>query len=361
MTTDSKSTLLDGVRVLDLSQYIPGPFATRQLADLGANVIKIEPPSGDPMRRFMFQGDDDVSPIYRHLNRGKRICRLDLKTDQGTEILENLLVNADVLLESYRPGVLERLGFGREKLDQINARLIYCALSGYGQTGPYRLRGGHDLNYLASSGMLAVSGIAAKPVMTYPPLADHAGAMQACSMILAALYARGNSQQGSYLDISMFECSLSWNYLPILSNFHLRAENLLNGGAACYNIYQCADGNFVSLGALEPHFWERFCSAIERRDWIERHYETLPQRSLISELNQLFSTRPIEYWNRLLSRVDCCYEPVLLISELDQQPQIQARGMLSPKEPAYPGKINNKLVDIDSNFLEIDVATSPQW
>ena len=353
--------LLGDVKVLDLSQYVPGPFATRQLADLGANVIKIEPPSGDPMRRFMHQSDDQVSPIYRHLNRGKRICLLDLKADQGRETLANLLVDADILLESYRPGVLERLGFGRTRLDQINPGLIHCALSGYGQTGPYQSSGGHDLNYLASSGILAVSGTEDKPVMSYPPLDDHASSMQACSMILAALYAREKKRKGVYLDISMFECCLSWNYLPILADSQSRAADMLNGGAACYNIYRCADGSFVSLGALEAHFWERFCIAVERSEWIERHDDTLPQRSLITELNRLFSSQPIKFWNQLLGRLDCCYEPVLLISELEQHPQIQARGMLNSKGPAYPGKIDDHSIEIDDNFIEINVASSPHW
>ncbi len=357
----SHSALLDGVKVLDLSQYIPGPFATRQLADLGASVIKIEPPGGDPMRRFMHQSDDQVSPIYQHLNRGKRICLLNLKTDQGKETLENLLVDADVLLESYRPGVLERLGFGRARLDQINPGLIHCALSGYGQTGPYQSLGGHDLNYLAASGILAVSGSEDKPVMSYPPLADHAGSMQACNMILAALYAREKNQKGVYLDISMFECSLSWNYLPILANSQSRAADLLNGGAACYNIYQCADDGFVSLGALEPHFWERFCTAVERNDWIERQHEALPQRMLITELNHLFSSQPVSNWNKLLGQLDCCFEPVSLISQLDQHPQIQARGMLNSKGPAYPGKIDNLSIEIEDNYIELDVAESPHW
>ncbi len=362
MKQSTDRPFLEDVKVLDLSQYIPGPFATRQLADLGANVIKIEPPCGDPMRRFMLQGDGQVSPIYRHLNRGKRICPLDLKADQDRETLKNLLLDADVLLESYRPGVLERLGFGRARLNQINPGLIHCALSGYGQTGPYQSLGGHDLNYLAASGILAVSGTDEKPVMSYPPLADHAASMQACSMILAALYAsREKRLKGVYLDISIFESSLSWNYLPIITNSQSRTVDLLNGGAACYNIYQCADGGFISLGALEPHFWERFCTAVERKDWIERQHEALPQQSLISELNHLFSSQPVSYWNKLLGRLDCCFEPVSQISQLDQHPQIQARGMLNSKGPAYPGKIDNLSIQVDDNYIELDVAESPHW
>ncbi len=168
---------LHGVRVIDLSQYAPGPFATRQLADLGADVIKIEPPQGDPMRFFMHRETHQVSPIYRHLNRGKRICKLDLKTEQGKNKLRRLLGDADILLESYRPGVLARLGFDRDHLDQINPRLIHCALSGFGQTGPYRLRAGHDINYNALSSVQTLSGTIDQPVICYPPMADHAAAL----------------------------------------------------------------------------------------------------------------------------------------------------------------------------------------
>lgn len=162
------SRFLTGYRIIDLSQYIPGPFATRLLADHGAEVIKIEPPHGDPMRHFLKPEGDTPSPLYRHLNRGKKIVRLDLKTDAGKALFTRLLASADVLLESFRPGVMARLGFGRETLQEINPKLIHCALSGFGQTGPYRERGGHDLTYCAVSGALSASGTVERPVMTFP-------------------------------------------------------------------------------------------------------------------------------------------------------------------------------------------------
>jgi crotonobetainyl-CoA:carnitine CoA-transferase CaiB-like acyl-CoA transferase len=168
------SRFLENVRVLDLSQYIPGPFATRQLADLGAEVIKIEPPRGDPMRFFMHGDADEISAIYQHINRGKRVCKLDLKSTSGKQKLLELLVDADILLESFRPGVLARLGFDRNELDRINPGLIHCALSGYGQNGPYALRAGHDINYNALCSQSIVSGTAQQPEIAYPPIADHA-------------------------------------------------------------------------------------------------------------------------------------------------------------------------------------------
>jgi len=353
---------LEGVRAIDLSQYIPGPFATRQLSDLGADVIKVEPPDGDPMRRFMHQSDFEVqpSPIYRHLNRGKRIVNLDLKSDSGKQVLSRLIGGADILLESFRPGVLARLGFDRETLDKINPRLIFCSLSGYGQNGPYRLRAGHDVNYCSLTSMQIFNGTADTPVMGFPPLADHAGAMQASIAMLAALHARNQHDSGAFLDISLFETSLSWQYLPLLADGVERAQSLLNGGAACYNIYQCEDRNYFSLGALETHFWKNFCLALQKPNWIERQYETMPQGALIAEVSRQIGCHPLSHWHELLDSIDCCYTPLLAADELAQNPQIQARSSLSKSGPNYPGWINDAVVEID-DMVEIEDPESLDW
>ena len=352
---------LENVRVIDLSQYIPGPFATRQLADLGAEVIKIEPPAGDPMRFFMHGDADELSPIYRHLNRGKRICKLDLKSCADKQLLRELIKDADILLESFRPGVLDRLGFDRNELDRINRGLIHCALSGYGQNGPYALRAGHDINYNALSSQSIVSGSAQRPIIGYPPIADHAGAMQASVAMLAALHARKHSPDSIYLDISISESIMSWQYLPILTSAEARAESILNGGAACYNIYQCADERFISLGALESGFWENFCIALEKPQWITRQYEAMPQQALIAEVAESIARRPLNYWQQLLDAVDCCYAPLLTPAQLSATPQIQARGSLSETGPNYPGWINDSAVEIDTSITEIENPQSLHW
>jgi crotonobetainyl-CoA:carnitine CoA-transferase CaiB-like acyl-CoA transferase len=352
---------LDGIKILDLSQYIPGPFATRQLSDLGAQVIKIEPPDGDQMRRFMYAGESETSPVYRHLNRGKRILRLDLKSPSGLQNLKHLLKDADVLLESFRPGVLERLGLDRATIESINPRLIHCALSGYGQTGPYRSRAGHDLNYCAASGALEFSGTADKPAITYPPMADHAGAMQACICILAALNSRQISNEGSYIDVSLFESSLSWQYLSFFQPDNMRSELLLNGGAACYNIYQCSDGYFISIAALESHFWTNFCDAVNKAEWVDAQYETIPQRQLISEVAELFKQYPRKYWNKLFKDVDCCYEALLLNKEMSFHPQIAAREAITQDGPAYPAHINDKTVALNIDIFEFKAGEKPEW
>ncbi len=358
MTTQA---LLDGVRVVDLSQYIPGPFATRQLADLGADVIKIEPPGGDPMRRFMAAAESDISPVYRHLNRGKRICRLDLKQEADQRVFADLLGDADILLESFRPGVLDRLGFTRTRLAEINSQLIHCALSGFGQVGPWAQRAGHDVNYCAVAGQSLVSGTAEQPVMAYPPIADHAGAMQAAVAMLAALYGRERRGKGIFLDISITESILAWQYLPALSSETERAASILTGGAACYNIYRCADGAFISIGAIEPRFWKNFCHAVDRPEWSDRQSETMPQTSLIAEVGALIETRDARHWQEQLDAVDCCYAPLLDPLQLAEHPYLQALGFDRQSGPGYPGRIDDQAVTVDDRPIDLAEVDSPAW
>ena len=355
----SSLPLLDGLRVIDLSQYIPGPFATRQFADLGADVIKIEPPGGDPMRRFMAAGDDESSPVYRHVNRGKRVFRLDLKQDDDRRVLTRLLRDADILLESYRPGVLARLGFSRERLVEINPRLIHCALSGFGQTGPWAQRAGHDINYCAVAGQSLVSGTAERPVIAYPPIADHAGAMQAAVAMLAALHGREHRDAGIFLDISITESILAWQYLPALGGNSERAATILNGGAACYNIYRCADGNFISLGAIEAVFWENFCNALQRPEWIGRQFEPMPQTDLIADVGATIETRSGGDWDDLLDAVDCCYAPLLAPDKLGEHPYIGTSGFRRLTGPGYAGRIDGFEVTTDESFVDVAASQSP--
>ena len=353
--------LLENVRVIDLSQYIPGPFATRQLADLGAEVIKIEPPAGDPMRHFMHAEQDQLSPIYRHLNRGKRVCRLDLKLDREQQLLSNLLADADILLESFRPGVLARLGFGRDELERINPELIHCALSGYGQNGPGAQRAGHDINYCALSAQSIVSGSVDRPVIGFPPIADHAAAMQASIAMLAALHAKNSGHGGTYLDISMTESMLSWQYLPLLADTSQRAASLLNGGAACYNIYQCADGHFISLGAIETGFWKNFCEALDQPQWIPRQHDAMPQRELIDEVAAVIATKNREHWRQKLDPVDCCFEVLFTPGELAQHAQFKFRHALDANGPNYPAWINQQALTPATGPEELTSNDELRW
>ncbi len=307
---------LSGIRVLDLSQYLPGPFATQILADLGAEVVKVEPPAGDPMRGFIFVDSDGVSPFYKQVNAGKTIVRLDLKTTNDSDVFERLTKRADVLLESFRPGVMDRLGFDKRRLAAANPRLVHCALSGFGQAGSYRLRGGHDLTYAALTGGLSATGTEAEPVIVFPPLADHAGAQQAVITILAALVRRGITGKGGYIDVSLFETALSWQSIGMIvagrdPNKIKRGHGLLTGGAAYYHIYQTSDRRFMALAAIEEKFWAAFCRAVDRPEWVARQNEPLPQKSLIADLQMLFTARNFEQWCQVATQVDCCMEPIL--------------------------------------------------
>ncbi len=323
---------LAGLRVLDLSQYIPGPYAAQLLADFGASVLKIEPPGGDPMRGLGPRDEDGISPLWKGMNAGKSVLELDLKSDDGKALLRELLARADVLVESYRPGTLDRLGFGRAALDALNPRLVHVALSGYGQTGPWRLRTGHDINYMATGGGLWTSGTVGSPQIAHPPTADFASAQFAAFAACAALLGRAASGRGAYVDASLADTVAGWQG-PLLAQHGRpgfaqdRETGLLNGGAAFYRVYACADGH-VTLGAIEPKFWVNFCEAVGRPDWIARQGESLPQTALTGELAALFATRGRAEWEALLGPVDCCFAVVLSPDEMQGHPQLAARGLL---------------------------------
>lgn len=330
---------LDGIKVLDLSQFLPGPFATQMLADMGADVVKIEPPKGDPMRELdPVTNARGPSPFHALVNAGKRVVVLDLKSDAGRRDFEALVAGADVLMESYRPGVMARLGFAPEKLREINPMLVHCALSGYGQNGPMRLAGGHDINYVAAAGVLGLTGPADAPTMGHPPVADYAAALQSVVAILGALIGRGRSGKGAYLDVAMADCVLAWQSqaLTALSRASggegvpARGANLLTGGAACYRVYRTKDGRFVSLGAIEEVFWRNFCEAAGRSEWVARQLEPMPQNGLIKDVAAFFAAHDRAHWDNHFAAVDCCYHPVLDVDEIAAHPQNMARALIVP-------------------------------
>lgn len=324
---------LAGIRVLDLSQYLPGPHATQILADLGAEVVKVEPPRGDPLRFMPPLDGDRIAAFYKLVNAGKTVIRLDLKTAAGQAAFRRLASRADALVESFRPGALARLGFGAEALRALNPALVHCALSGYGQTGPYARKAGHDLNYMALSGGLAISGTAERPVMAYPPTADFAGAMQAALCVVVALLGRERSGQGAFIDLGLSETVLAWQGMALTAaqrpgQAPARGAGLLNGGAACYQIYRTADRRFVTLGALEPDFWANFCRAVGKEDWIARQWEAMPQTDLIGAVAALMGSRTLPIWARDLEPVDCCFQPVLEPAEVPEDSHFRARGLV---------------------------------
>ncbi len=326
------------IRIIDVSQFLPGPFAAQVLADMGADVLKVEPPNGDPMRSLNpVSNQRGKAPFHKSINAGKNVVRIDLKSASGKNSFCDLISKADILIESYRPGVLARLGMGYDVLCKINPGLIHCALSGYGQSGPLKNRSGHDINYLAMSGGLNVTGPSGKPQPAFPPVADYGGAMQAVIAIQNALLERMTSGQGAYLDVAMSDTMVSWQTFGLIQDglsrtgdgqSPKRSTDLLNGGAACYQVYQTRDNRFISLGAIEVVFWENFCRAVGHVDWIERQSEALPQFALINEVERLFVTQDRSHWDHIFDDVDCCYHPVLAYGELAEWPQIVDRALL---------------------------------
>jgi alpha-methylacyl-CoA racemase len=329
---------LSDVKVLDLSRLLPGGFCSLLLADFGADVLKVEDTGmGDYVRWSppYHEGAEDSakSALFLSLNRGKRSIRLNLKEEAGREVLLRLVREHDVLLESFRPGVMERLGVGYERLREENPGLVYCAITGYGQDGPYTARSGHDMNYLGLNGLLGLSGDAAgPPVQAAGQIADlGGGALMAAFGILAALRERERSGQGQLVDVSMFDGSLAW--LALVAARYLadgqtpeRGGLELAGSLICYRPYACKDG-WVTLGALEPKFWQAWCRGVGREDLIEKQFER-PGSDAHAEVERLFAERTRDEWREFASEHDCCLEPVLGLDEALDSELVRAREMV---------------------------------
>jgi crotonobetainyl-CoA:carnitine CoA-transferase CaiB-like acyl-CoA transferase len=336
---------LDGLTVLDLSRLLPGGFCSLLLADFGADVIKVEDTGmGDYVRWSppYYEGAEETSrgALFLSLNRGKRSIRVNLKSDAGRDVLLRLVREADVLLESFRPGVLERLGVGYERLRQENPGLVYCAITGYGQDGPNRSRSGHDMNYLGLNGLLGLTGDAdGPPVQAAGQIADlGGGALMAAVGILVALRERERSGEGQLVDCSMFDGSLSWLAMLAAEAFATgraprRGDLGLAGRYNCYRPYECADGH-VTLGALEPKFWQAWCEGVGRPDLLEHAYDS-PGSESHAAVAEIFRGRTREQWREFASEHDCCLEPVLGLDEALDSELVAAREMVV--ELSQPG------------------------
>ncbi|HET8757183.1 MAG TPA: CaiB/BaiF CoA-transferase family protein [Solirubrobacteraceae bacterium] len=304
---------LAGLRVLDLSRLLPGGFCSLLLADFGADVIKVEDLGmGDYVRAD--------PPAFHALNRGKRAVRIDLKHPSGRDAFVRMAGDADVVLESFRPGVMDRLGVGYERLRADNPRLVYCAITGYGQDSPYAQRAGHDMNYLALTGLLGLTGDPdGAPIQAAGQIADlGGGALMAAFGILAALRERDASGEGQFVDIAMKDGALSWLAMDaarVLAGAAApgRGETPLAGGLICYRPYRCADG-WVTLGALEPKFWRAWCDGIGRADLAERQFEPVGS-DVHREVEAAFMERTRADWQAFNDEHDCCVEPVLALDE----------------------------------------------
>ena len=341
MTTDAP---LAGLRFLDLTRLLPGPAATLHLADFGAAVIKVEDTgAGDYMRDFaphIPNGDGErVNPAFEATNRGKRSLAIDLKHPRGRELLLDLCGSADALIESFRPGVLARLGLGWDVLHARHPRLVLCSISGYGQTGPWSQRAGHDINYIATAGVLDQIRANGQPAIPNLQLGDLlGGALAALSSLLIALLAAQRTGQGRWIDVAMSEALLVHHYFPHaeLDAGHapVAGATLLTGGAACYRAYETADGRHLAVGALELKFWETFCDAAGLTELRSRHWAhgevpgSAAALQTIERVADRVRSRSLAEWTEVLAAVDACVTPVLTPAEALAHPQAVARGVV---------------------------------
>jgi alpha-methylacyl-CoA racemase len=371
---------LQDVKVLDLSRLLPGGFCSLLLADLGADVLKVEDTGAGDYIRWSppyYEGAHESarSALYLALNRNKRSIRLDLKSEQGRELLLRLVSDCDVVLESFRPGVLDRLGVGYERMREENPRIVYCAISGYGQDGPKRTAPGHDMNYLGLIGMLGLTGerdggAGGGPIQSAVQIADiGGGSMMAALGILAALHerdgslARPGSGVGQLVDISMSDGALSW--LAMVAGRYFadgvtphRGDLELAGALICYRPYECADG-WVSLGALEPKFWQAWCRGVGREDLIERQFER-PGSGAHAEVQKVFKSRTRGEWEAFASEHECCLAPVLDLEEALASELVSAREMVVEiSQPGVEGPVRQLGIPVKLSRTPGDPARMP--
>lgn len=319
---------LDGVRVLDLSRLLPGPYCSMILADHGADVLAVED------GRFQEDG-----LFFGEINRNKRHMSLNLKTDEGLDIFYRLAKQADVVLEGFRPGVARRLGVDYATLSEMNHRLIYCSITGYGQTGPKRDEAGHDVNYLATAGVLDLIGEkGGKPSIPGVQIADiMGGAMQAAIGILLALHHREKSGKGQYIDISMTDGILGLLTLPrffqqVKDEPPQRSNNTLSHRFGCYNTYQTADGRHVAIGAVENRFWKKICETLGASHYAPLQYSPAHRQEIIDWLQGVFVAQPLSHWQQLFHGLDVCFSVVAELDEVMSSPLFRERDMVCEYE-----------------------------
>jgi alpha-methylacyl-CoA racemase len=343
---------LEGIKVLDLTRLLPGGFCSLLLADFGAEVIKVEDTGGGDYVRWAppYYGSDEQQPLgtrsalYLALNRGKRSVRIDLKSEGGRDAFLRLVRDADVVLESFRPGVLDRLGVGYDVLREANPRIVYCAITGYGQTGPNTQRAGHDMNYLGLTGLLGLTGEPdGRPIQSAGQIADiGGGALMAAFGVMAALWERERSGEGQLVDVSMTDGSLAWLAMEAARYFcdgevQRRGELSLAGALVCYYPYEAADG-WVTCGALEPKFWRSFCEGVGREDLVEKQFER-PGSDAWREVAEIFRSRSRDDWRAFNDEHDAMIEPVLDLDEALESDLVREREMVVELEQPELGTV----------------------
>jgi crotonobetainyl-CoA:carnitine CoA-transferase CaiB-like acyl-CoA transferase len=349
MEKKTQSGPLQGIRIMDLTRLYPGPLATMMMGDMGAEIIKIEDTSAPDYMRYYPPYIGDESAGFLAVNRSKRSLALNLKTDAGRDIFYKLLSNTDIVVEPFRPGLMDKMELGYSRACEINRTIIYVSLTGYGQSGPYTRDAGHDINFIGYSGILAATGTAQTgPVIPGPQLGDIAGgAYMTVIACLAALQARKTTGCGQQVDVSMLDGLMPLMTLQMAHYFatgcaFTPADAPLSGGLACYGVYRCSDGKNVALGILEEKFWKKFCEMVDRPDWISQFLVREEEaRKLRSELSALFLTRSRDDWANQAAKEDICLTPVLTVDELEHNPQLQARNMICKEEHPVCGTLKS--------------------
>jgi crotonobetainyl-CoA:carnitine CoA-transferase CaiB-like acyl-CoA transferase len=346
---------LDGILVLDLSRMLPGPYCSMILADHGARVIAIEG------RRFQADG-----LYFDTVNRNKEHMSLNLKSDVGRDIFFRLAERSDVVIEGFRPGVAERLGIGYEAVRERNPAVVYCSISGYGQTGPWRKTAGHDLNFLARSGVLDLIGYPDRPpAIPGIQIADMAGGgLQAAVGILLSLFARQRTGRGQYIDVSMTDGSAA--LLPLAWWFRQRRDGALRRGAwmlsheyACYNVYETADGRFLAVGALEDRFWRRLCQGLGLEELADHQYDEDRRAEIVKRFRDLFRTRSLTEWEEKFADMDACVCGVQTMDELAEDSLFRKREMVVDLEGADGAPLTTLGVPVKLDRTPGSVRTPP--
>jgi alpha-methylacyl-CoA racemase len=328
--------LLDHLKILDFSGLLPGPYATMMLADLGAHVLRVESPSRPDLVRKFPPLDGEDSAVHGHLHRSKQSIALDLKKPESVDIVKRLVQEYDIILEQFRPGVMERLGLGYEDLKEVNPQIIYCSITGYGQTGPYRDRPGHDNNYLSIAGINGYSGRKKEgPSLMGTQIADIAGgSLHSIIGTLAAVIHRERTGEGQWIDISMTDSSFALNAIHgpgyLVGGIEPEPESMQLNGGDFYDYYRTKDGRYFSVGSLEPPFRKLLCEAIGRMDMVNISMSDNSEdvQAFKEAVRTAFLSKTYNEWQDIFSDIEACVEPVLTFAEACEHPQIQAREMI---------------------------------
>ncbi len=326
---------LSGIKILDLTRLLPGPMCTLHLADMGAEVLKIEEPAIGDYARFIPPMLNKNSVFFHSVNRNKSSAAIDLTKEEGQKIFLKLAETADIIVESFRPGVVNKLGIDYDTIKKINPKIIYCSITGYGQTGPYRDKAGHDINFCSYAGVLDRKG--KFPFIPNFQIADIVGgALNAATGILAALVQQKMTGEGQYIDVSMLDGILAHQTLA-LAQVNNGDKSFLTGALPCYAVYETSDKKFMALGAMEYKFWERFCKAIDREDLLVFHMPAEEDaQKVYNEVSSVFKSNTHQYWTDKFSNIDCCVSPVLSLKDTLNNEQVKARNMVEIKN--YPGE-----------------------